>query len=105
MTDENGNPVQDAAGNRKEQLLWELINGAWYAFGADGYAKSGFIFDPALNGWFYVNIDTGMKTGWQKINEKWYYFNPLSDGTKGMMYVNRSTPDGYTVNADGVWEG
>ena len=105
VTDENGNPVQDAAGNRKEQLLWELINGAWYAFGADGYAKSGFIFDPALNGWFYVNIDTGMKTGWQKINEKWYYFNPLSDGTKGMMYVNRSTPDGYTVNADGVWEG
>ena len=103
VLDEQGNPRRDGAGNLIEQPAWELIGGAWYAFGADGYAKSGMVFDPAQNGWFYIDINTGMKTGWQQIDGKWYYFNSSSDGSKGIMYVNRNTPDGYTVGADGVW--
>lgn len=105
VLDEQGNPKKDSAGNLIEQPLWELISGAWYTFGADGYVKSGLVFDPAQNGWFYVDINTGMKTGWQQIDGKWYYFNPTSDGSKGIMYVNRTTPDGYEVGADGVWNG
>lgn len=104
MTDTDGNPVRDAEGNRMEQPAWELVNGAWFAFGVDGYVKSGFAFDPVLNGWFYLDINTGMKTGWQIIDGKWYYFNPVSDGTKGMMFKDKMTPDGYYVNADGVWD-
>lgn len=105
VTDEQGNPVKDAAGNLVEQPLWEMVNGAWYAFGADGYVKTGRIFDPALNGWFYVDVNTGMKTGWQQIDGKWYYFNQASDGTKGIMYTSRTTPDGYNVKEDGSWDG
>ena len=105
VTDAQGQIVKDAAGNPVEQPAWELINGAWYAFGVDSYAKSGMIFDPFYNGWFYIDINTGMKTGWQQINGVWYYFNPVSDGKKGIMYVDTVTPDGYHVNADGSWDG
>ncbi len=101
LMDEEGNLVQDAAGSLIEQPLWELIGGAWYAFGADGYAKSGMMFDPALNGWFYLDINSGMKTGWQQIEEKWYYFNPMPDGTRGKMAVS-TTVDGYTIDENGV---
>ena len=49
-------------GNSYEQPSWEMVNGAWYAFGADGFAKSGFLFDPDQSGWFYIDINSGMKT-------------------------------------------
>ena len=40
--------------------------------------------------WFYLNpVSDGtrgrMVTGWQLIDDKWYYFNPVSDGTKGVL--------------------
>ncbi|GEM_PF-5299006 len=79
-----GTMVTVEDGSTQEQLAWEMINGAWYAFGADGYAKSGWVFDPALGGHFYIDINTGMKTGWQQLDGNWYYFNPNSDGRKGI---------------------
>ena len=42
-------------------------------------------------------------TGWQLVDNKWYYFNPVSDGTKGIMRVN-AWIDGYYVGADGSWD-
>lgn len=102
VMDEQGNPVKDAAGNPVEQPHWEMINGAWYAFGIDSYVKTGLVFDPALNGWFYVDVNAGMKTGWQHIDGKWYYFNPLSDGAQGKMAVS-TTVDGYMIDESGVW--
>lgn len=102
VTDEQGNLVKDEAGNPVEQPLWELVNGAWYAFGADGYAKEGFVTDPALGGIFYIDINTGMKTGWQEIAGQWRYFNTGSDGIKGKMAV-ATTIGGYYINEDGVW--
>ncbi|MDD3252810.1 MAG: leucine-rich repeat protein [Lachnospiraceae bacterium] len=100
-----GTMVTAASGAATEQLAWEQINGAWYAFGADGYTKSGMLFDTALNGWFYIDINSGMKTGWQFVDGTWRYFNPLSDGTKGKMAANTKTPDGYNVGQDGIWDG
>ncbi len=101
VTDGQGTVLRDAAGVPLEQPHWEMVNGAWYAFGTDGYAKAGMIFDPMLNGWFYVDLNSGMKTGWQLIDGKWYYFNPLSDGTKGKMAVS-TTIGGYKVDGNGV---
>ena len=46
------------------------------------------IYDPALGGYFYIDINTGMKTGWQLIDRKWYYFNPVSDGKQGIMFAD-----------------
>lgn len=95
--------VAEADGTTCEQPAWELINGGWYPFGADGYARSGMVFDLALGGYFYIDINTGMKTGWQLIDGKWYYFNPVSDGRKGIMFVD-TWVDGCYVDKNGIWE-
>lgn len=88
-------------GTTAEQVLWEKINGFYYTFGADGYLKSGWIFDYQLNSWYYISVETGMisgwhketqdgyfyylnpangqiVTGWKQIDDKWYYFTELS---------------------------
>ncbi len=104
-TDAQGQPVYDADGNPVEIPAWEMVNGQWFAFGVDSYAKSGWIYDPFYAGWFYIDIDAGMKTGWQQVGGGWYYFKTVSDGTKGIMYADTTTPDGYHVNADGSWDG
>ncbi|MDO4731077.1 MAG: hypothetical protein Q4B14_02980, partial [Clostridia bacterium] len=93
-----------------------------------GFAKSGWANDiPGWEGqWFYfdaingtcvmytnwiqlgdyfwfANEDGVMQTGWQFINwsggANWFYFDTAS----GMMLKNTTTPDGYTVDANGVW--
>lgn len=83
---------------------WEKINGRWWAFGADGYISSGWIYDTIYQGWFYMDENQGMLTGWQFINGKWYYLNHNSDGTAGIMYTKRRTPDGWYVKEDGSWD-
>lgn len=51
-------------------------------------------------GWWYQNDDGSYKTGWyQDVDSKWYYF----DTNTGYMLTNAQTPDGYTVDASGVW--
>lgn len=56
---------------------WQYINNQWYAFDNVGY----------------------MRTGWIPWNGVWYY----CDAASGAMLTNARTPDGYWVNADGVW--
>ena len=84
---------------------WELINGSWYAFDDQGYLRVGLVYDAGYRGWFYMDENSGMQTGWVLINERWYFFNPVSDGTRGMMFVGRKTPDEYFVTEDGSWDG
>ena len=51
------------------------------------------------NTWKYQNSDGKYATStWQWINGKSYCFD-----SNGNMYANTTTPDGYTVNADGAW--
>lgn len=57
------------------------------------------------NRWFYLNpVSDGtrgaMKTGWQQINGVWYYLNPVSDGTRGAMMTGYQTIDGKTYYFD-----
>ena len=49
-----------------------------------------------------------MLTGWQWITDKdgvtrCYYLNPFPDNLGGAALLDGTTPDGYTVNADGAW--
>ena len=49
--------------------------------------------------WKYQNSDGSYATSsWKWINGKCYCFD-----SNGVMYANTTTPDGYTVNADGAW--
>ena len=79
----------------------------WYHFDEAGYMQTGWFTDKDQNRYFLHNVSDGtqghMVTGWYLVEGKWYYFNPVSDGTRGALFVNRTTPDGYTVGADGVW--
>lgn len=56
---------------------WKKINGLWYYFDSVGYC---------------------VQNRWVKTNDIWYYCGPDGD-----MWYNRWTPDGYWVNANGVW--
>lgn len=86
------------------QNAWDQINGEWYYFGNDTYAKEGWFFDAQYNGWFLLDVNKGMRTGWQFVNGKWYYLNPVSNGYKGKMAVS-TVIDGYPLNKDGSWTG
>ena len=88
----------------KVRYQWELVNGRWYTFDEQGYLKTGFFYDAGYDGWFYVDENAGMQTGWFQINGKWYYFKDVSDGTRGIMLRNQKTPDGYFVDENGVWK-
>lgn len=52
-----------------------------------------------------MDINSGMKTGWTQIDGAWYYFNPASDGTRGLMLRGKKSPDGYYLKEDGTWDG
>ena len=84
---------------------WEQINGNWWAFDEAGYAKTGWLRDEDYSGWFYMDLERGMQTGWVLLDGAWYYFNPISDGKRGIMYAGQRTPDGYYVEKNGVWDG
>ena len=84
---------------------WEHINGKWWAFNETGYAKTGWLRDEDYGGWFYMDLEHGMQTGWVLLDGAWYYFNPSSDGKRGIMYAGQRTPDGYYVDKNGGWDG
>ncbi len=75
--------------------------GKWYYMDSSGYMQRGWVNADGRT--FYMGQSGEMLTGWQMIDGAWYYFNTFSDGTRGAMYVNRTTPDGYYVNERGVW--
>ncbi|MFR3730021.1 InlB B-repeat-containing protein [Lacrimispora sp.] len=103
-------------------------DGTWYMLNN----KPGEKFGAALRNWYGESMDrkqyffdpgtTKMLTGWQRIDDKWYFFTPRNEGqtyfgsnrTKwkydplrpgkpyGSMYQNEYTPDGYWVDEHGV---
>lgn len=121
-----GEKISDQNG---EKLGWIQKDGKWWAFGSDGYLKTGWVFDGASGKWYLLNEKNGMQigwhydesgrfwyyldpvsgamlTGWQLINGKWYYFSKTSGAVPlGSMYREIRTPDGYYVDKDGAWDG
>lgn len=135
-------------GRQVEQIVWKQLRGAWWAFGADGYIRTGWVYDYSAGKWYYVDENTGMRTGWylDPQDGRWYYLDPATgemltewqlildlgyvylnpyapqptwsydealktwvymEGAGrpyGSLYMAEWTPDGYYVNADGVWE-
>ena len=80
---------------------WLKQAGTWYYLNPSGSMRTGWFKQHGV--WYWLNPESGaMATGWAKATDgKWYYFNPIPDGTKGILYANRRTPDGWFVTADG----
>lgn len=84
----------------------------WFHFGADGIMDVGWITD-ADGHMYYLNPVSDntmgrMLTGWNWLRGadgllRCYYFEPNSNGHRGVLYRNAITPDGYEVGADGAW--
>lgn len=102
---DNSYPKGRKHGTSGSAYAWEYINGSWWAFDEHGYAKTGWLRDEAFGGWFYMDPERGMQTGWVLIDGVWYYFHPVSDGRRGIMYAGQKTPDGYYVDEKGAWDG
>ena len=81
-------------------------NADWYRFDSDGIMLTGWYLDTDGNRYYLNPVADGkqgrMVTGWQQIGGKWYFFKTVSDGTRGSLLVNTTTPDGYRVGADGA---
>ena len=114
--------------NSKLSNEWQQdSDGKWYHLDQNGIMQTGWIVDKAGNRYF-LNKNVGdpqgsMVSGWKMIDNIWYFFNTMHDGTfgraltgwqwidgycyyfaeDGKMYANAATPDGYQVNEDGRW--
>lgn len=81
-----------------EYRTWKQDNGRWYCYEP--------IVNTHVTGWFdykgdkyYSDTNGVMITGWQKVDEKWYY---LYDNGK-LAYD--TVIDGYRLSVDGSWGG
>ncbi len=80
---------------------WRNIDGSFYHFNEKGYMDwNRWIREP--NGDWHFCVSNGtMATGWNNINEKWYYMNPAN----GVMYTQGEyIIDGkyYYIDANGI---
>ena len=92
---------------------WVKDKDKWYYLDSDGKMKTGELqLDKQeyvlandghmLTGWngnyYYKTSGERAKESWTEIDGKWYYFKAT-----GELLKNGKTPDGYTVDAKGVW--
>ena len=89
----NGNGVMKADS-------WLLENGKWYHFDGNGaMTRNHWLYEKGK--WYYFGANGVMcHDSWNYIGSKWYYF-----GSSGAMLSDTVTPDGYTVDSNGVWNG
>ena len=78
------------------QTGWAKENGTWYYLNSSGAMQTGWVKDKGT--WYYLNQSGAMETEWFTVSGKWYYANE-----SGALAINTTTPDGYTVNANGEW--
>lgn len=77
---------------------WSPEGPTWKYIKDDGnIATSEWIADGGQ--WYHFDNLGIMETGWIKDNDKFYFL-----GGDGVMYVNRLTPTGYYLGADGTWD-
>ena len=76
---------------------WFNDGGTWYYLKDSGSMATGWVKDKGS--WYYLKDSGAMATGWVKDNGKCYYL-----ASSGNMLSNTRTPDGYYVDANGVWK-
>lgn len=80
----------------------------WYFFDQDGTMETGWVTAPDGQKYYLNTASDGkqgaMCTGWKLIDGKWYYFNQEQGASQGRLLVGTTTPDGYKVDENGVWQ-
>lgn len=95
---------------------WELVDGRWYLFDADGWMLTGWQMKDGR--WYLLGADGAMLTGWQRVDGKWYFLDESGAMATGWRMVGdkwyfldesgsmtqgwqRSGGKWYWLNADG----
>lgn len=77
---------------------WMTIDGADYWFDSDGTMATGWRH-YSNDAWYYFKSGGAMASStWVESDGQWFYL-----GADGAMMKNTVTPDGYTLDAAGVW--
>lgn len=77
---------------------WMTIDGADYWFDSDGTMATGWCH-YSNDAWYYFKSGGAMASStWVESDGQWFYL-----GADGAMMKNTVTPDGYTLDASGVW--
>lgn len=77
---------------------WMTIDGADYWFDSDGVMATGWRH-YSNDAWYYFKSSGAMASScWVETDGQWFYL-----GADGVMMKNTVTPDGYTLDASGVW--
>ena len=82
---------------------WQQTENIWKFQNNDGsYAANGWMQDTERDSaWYYFDANGNMLANqWILSNGQWYYL-----GADGRMMTNTTTPDGYYVDGNGVWNG
>lgn len=88
---------------------WQKDGSDWYWFDGSGFMKTGWHLDTDGR-WYFLNpISDGTKgrmmTGWHWIDGRCYYLEERTGRGHplGAMYAGERTPDGYEVDRSGAW--
>lgn len=64
---------------------WELVDGRWYLFDADGWMLTGWQMKDGH--WYLLGADGAMLTGWQRVDGKWYFLDESGAMATGWRMV------------------
>lgn len=64
---------------------WELVDGKWYLFDADGWMLTGW--QRKDGHWYLLGADGAMLTGWQRVDGKWYFLDDSGAMATGWRMV------------------
>lgn len=115
-----GGPGSSGAGNTAAQGdgAWQQFGNEWKYLKANGtYAANESLLIKGET--YYFHADAWMARDWQMVNGSWHYYTESGAMAKsrwiqtngywyyvsadGALFVNGTTPDGYRVDANGVW--
>ncbi len=90
--------AQAAEASTSSDGQWmETASGIWYQ-NSDGTWPSS-CWQQIDGNWYFFNSHGYRQTGWILWNNQYYYCD-----SEGKMLSDTITPDGYPVNANGVWQ-
>ena len=92
----NGTNTSVTPGTSTSQWVKDNV-GWWYRYADGSYPTNGWLQINSI--WYCFDSRGYMRTGWITAGNTWYY----CDTNSGAMLTNTTTPDGYKVDASGVW--